>query len=1528
MAAQELKTYILPDKDKFYNWVYPTYEECAYKKEKHPNEEYTDFYLSQGQKFVKDFLVNSPYRGILLYHGLGTGKTCAALITAQELIDKHHVLLFIPASLKQNWLNELEYCGSKVYKNKEEIYKNYTFVNYNSSGINDVYSENGIINNLYLGSEVEYEKNYEKNIGIIIEIKDGNFNEKNYNPDRIVVKNKETDEIVELNLLEYSVKLVNNVNPFDNKIIIFDEVHNFIVTISNIIKKFTKLSNLQKVKVRVYEDLKSAVNCKIILLSGTPIVNNCYEVSYISNILNGRNLLYKFEYIIHSNFNLNLMNKVRNKINDDLDYINYVDLEYDNNRLFIHITLNPSSFYKLNLIEIQEKDSLTNNINEKLKKFEEDIDIIFKVEMIKSTFLKMITSELSSTYMPENYEDFIKKFLISEYNSDYNINYYTKIKNINVINSLLAGKISYIKGEIPTKSIESTIHLPMGLEQESRYITIRKGEIEASKKQMKSSDPDDINLSSLRSKSRQVCNIYIPKEDINLDESFDTSDDSFDEEIVVKKNEGDLLIDKFISNEFNIKEIDLDSKFQEIISKLEDNDYNIEEKIIKIDELKSEKRRLVLEKINKYSNKFSYIIDKIIKTTNSSIREKNYYFPEGKVLVYSDFRESISGGVNFIGKLLNIPDLGFISLFDILNKSVLDSIFVSNDEKKQYKETYFNNELKQKLVNKFIEILDTKQEYRNFVYHLWKSSDNKSNKENYIAHIIYDSDENKNGSLLRTLFITRSGSEGISLKAVRQIHIIEPFWQETRKKQVIGRGIRFKSHDQLELEHHSVYVFEYLSTFSKNMNDSILGNDNNLTTDQYILSVSKKKQSIINTFYNILKSVSLDCPYNNEIIDCFSFNNLAYYNLNEKPIYLYNAESLNITKHTVSAKLIKYDNKNYIIHNNIIYDYEKYTLHKILIKIGKVIYDEANNIILDIERDHASNQEHFPKSKISLEIKKDILDTEYYGDISNKHTLVSFITTGGSNDIELQERMDSNEDFVYDYDNDEDYDEDDEDYEEFNDNNDLVTNLYRNNEIEVNYTNIKLHNDEIDLIFKINDFIGLYDELTNEKILIGQIKKITNLYILVNDITIPIINNNENTAQESNFILYKVKSKNKFIDELGNDLLQLYIASEYVTKIYEKYRKNDIFDNLITNINSKIKLYHTQNFNMPVDSSQSINKTIIDDMISMISESESLSDDSLLLTESTLLDTLNTQRLDDIYIKSDSDDFILIKEKYIQVINDYYLYYIDFLSNLKKSQFTSNNNTFIRINNIILDLIKNKDLSNLKIVLQLIKVVLFIETSLIDFDDDKTNQTKINDINQFLEIFKEEQANLKVSKLIQSLLNNKKTKQLLKSIPNPFLTRYIKEINYRKSQLIDSDDSDSDSDSDADSESVSSPNSNSSNGIQEEINNFNSFIDNIVLNQSKKYQIYESQVKIIKNIFVINEVLLSNGYNIIQFTKLLLNSDSDIFTIIIDNEKKLSDKIKELSDDDTFIKEKVEPYLVNIEKNKKKNKSTLESKTN
>lgn len=44
-----------------------------------------DFELAPHQKFIKNFLsMYTPYNGLLLYHGLGTGKTCSAIGVAEE----------------------------------------------------------------------------------------------------------------------------------------------------------------------------------------------------------------------------------------------------------------------------------------------------------------------------------------------------------------------------------------------------------------------------------------------------------------------------------------------------------------------------------------------------------------------------------------------------------------------------------------------------------------------------------------------------------------------------------------------------------------------------------------------------------------------------------------------------------------------------------------------------------------------------------------------------------------------------------------------------------------------------------------------------------------------------------------------------------------------------------------------------------------------------------------------------------------------------------------------------------------------------------------------------------------------------------------------------------------------------------------------------------------------------------------------------------------------------------------------------
>ena len=88
----------------------------------------------------------------------------------------------------------------------------------------------------------------------------------------------------------------------------------------------------------------------------------------------------------------------------------------------------------------------------------------------------------------------------------------------------------------------------MGLEQESRYMTIEKLNSRIFKKQFFNLNPDDINLSIL-SKSRQLCNIYIPKEDTDLNQSLDSSMEE-DDDSIIRKNTM-IFRDKFI-NETNM----------------------------------------------------------------------------------------------------------------------------------------------------------------------------------------------------------------------------------------------------------------------------------------------------------------------------------------------------------------------------------------------------------------------------------------------------------------------------------------------------------------------------------------------------------------------------------------------------------------------------------------------------------------------------------------------------------------------------------------------------------------------------------------------------------------------------------------------------------------------------------------------------------------------------------------------------------------------------------------------------------------
>ena len=75
------------------------------------------FSLMVHQQIVRDYMnVYSPYRGLLLYHGLGAGKTCASIGIAEGLKDVKQVIIMTPASLRMNYVSELKHCGDPIYK--------------------------------------------------------------------------------------------------------------------------------------------------------------------------------------------------------------------------------------------------------------------------------------------------------------------------------------------------------------------------------------------------------------------------------------------------------------------------------------------------------------------------------------------------------------------------------------------------------------------------------------------------------------------------------------------------------------------------------------------------------------------------------------------------------------------------------------------------------------------------------------------------------------------------------------------------------------------------------------------------------------------------------------------------------------------------------------------------------------------------------------------------------------------------------------------------------------------------------------------------------------------------------------------------------------------------------------------------------------------------------------------------------------------------------------------------------------------
>ena len=116
---------------------------------------------------------------------------------------------------------------------------------------------------------------------------------------------------------------------------------------------------------------------------------------------------------------------------------------------------------------------------------------------------------------------------------------------------------------------------------------------------------------------------------------------------------------------------------------------------------------------------------------------------------------------------------------------------------------------------------------------------------------------------INVLFITKSGAEGLDLKNTNFIIIMESSWNENEIIQIIGRGVRYKSHETTNKKLVIIYKLflikpdEYtnLINIKKHLLLDNGLNDNMLSVDLYMRNYSLLKQQQIENFYKTLQKL-------------------------------------------------------------------------------------------------------------------------------------------------------------------------------------------------------------------------------------------------------------------------------------------------------------------------------------------------------------------------------------------------------------------------------------------------------------------------------------------------------------------------------------------------------------------------------------------------------------------------------------------------------------------------------------------------
>ena len=327
------------------------------------NELCGKFEISLFQYFISQYLsYRTPYNSIMLYYGVGVGKTCTAITLTETILStkimdttEPHIWVIMPQALEENFNKEIFNYDIKVFK---DLFNQCTGDNYVK----------------------------------LLNIHESTFNEKD-NKDNIKRLLKKRYEIFTYDSFMKRVNEKYKDNIVENKVIIIDEAHNIRSTNN---KEKGVYSTLKKL-------LENGRNNKLILLSATPMYNEPRDILDLFNLMliNDKrdNILKEYYKVFNNNNKFKFDDKTKKLIKKlSSNYISYLK---GKNPFTFALKLKASYNSKIKILNVEPtKDPSNNSIPAKelgwLKYINDDIVIsklgIFqknKIEALKKILNKI-----------------------------------------------------------------------------------------------------------------------------------------------------------------------------------------------------------------------------------------------------------------------------------------------------------------------------------------------------------------------------------------------------------------------------------------------------------------------------------------------------------------------------------------------------------------------------------------------------------------------------------------------------------------------------------------------------------------------------------------------------------------------------------------------------------------------------------------------------------------------------------------------------------------------------------------------------------------------------------------------------------------------------------------------------------------------------------------------------------------------------------------------------------------------------------